>query len=147
MFRPPCILPIWNILPLELLPDITDSQILLKLLKRVSDLTEKVIQLQESNNQNAEAITELQQECQAIKTELDKIRNGDYVYLYLDSIIYWINANLQNLVANIVKYIFFGLTDDGYFAAYIPDSWDFVTFDTGFDPNDTQTFGHLILKY
>lgn len=147
MFRPPCFLPIWNILPLELLPDITDSQILFKLLKRVSDLTVKVIQLQESNNQNAEAISELQQECQAIKTEIDKIRNGDYVYLYLDSIINWIDKNLQELVARIVKYVFFGLTDDGHFAAYIPDSWDFITFDTGYNPNDPATFGHLILKY
>lgn len=29
-----------------------------------------------------------------------------------------------------VKQVFFGLTDDGYFCAYIPDSWDDITFFT-----------------
>ena len=77
---------------------------------------------------------------------LEEIKNGDYVDLYLDSIIKYIDDNLQCLVARIVKFVCFGLNDDGYFVAYIPKTWEFLEFDTGMvfgEPN----YGYLILKW
>lgn len=59
----------------------------------------------------------------------------------------WLNDNLEELVGNLVKFVFFGLTDDGYFYAYIPESWQFLQFSTGYDYNDAGTYGHLILEY
>lgn len=50
----------------------------------------------------------------------------------------------------IVTMVFFGLTDDGYFVAYIPESWDDITFYTTeldiFIPCQTE-YGHLVLAY
>ena len=46
--------------------------------------------------------------------------------------------------------VFFGLTDDGYFVAYIPDSWESVTFETtGYDTfiDLMPEYGHLVLRY
>ena len=46
--------------------------------------------------------------------------------------------------------VYFGLTDDGYFTAYIPEAWDKISFNTtGFDidvPLQPE-FGHLVLNY
>ena len=46
--------------------------------------------------------------------------------------------------------VFFGLTNDGYFVAYIPESWDEITFSTSEYDDFTPlapVFGHLILSY
>lgn len=46
--------------------------------------------------------------------------------------------------------VFFGLTDDGYFVAYIPDSWNDITFETtGYDVqlDIMPEYGHLCLSY
>ena len=83
----------------------------------------------------------------ALENEVDAIKNGEYVHLYLDSIINWIDANLQCLVARIVKFVCFGLGDDGHFKAYIPATWQFLQFDTGMNPDDSETYGHLIIKW
>lgn len=46
--------------------------------------------------------------------------------------------------------VFFGITDDGYFVAYIPESWDDITFYTTeldiFLPIQPE-YGHLVLAY
>lgn len=70
----------------------------------------------------------------------------------------WINnfdANAYNIIAKeIHKYIatmvFFGLTDDGYFVAYIPESWDEIEFRTtelDIFVDSQPEFGHLVLLY
>lgn len=50
----------------------------------------------------------------------------------------------------IATMVFFGLTDTGYFVAYIPDSWSDITFETtGYDvivPTMPE-YGHLCLAY
>lgn len=50
----------------------------------------------------------------------------------------------------IATMVFFGITDDGYFVAYIPENWDDITFNTtGLDiiiPIQPE-YGHLVLSY
>ena len=75
-----------------------------------------------------------------------QVKNGEYVHLYLDSIIAWIDANLQQLVSRIVKFVCFGLSDDGYFTAYIPATWAFLSFDTVATYDDPD-YGKLIIKW
>lgn len=81
-----------------------------------------------------------------VTEELEKVKNGDYVSLYLDSIQGWIDNNLQSLVGGIVKYVSFGLSNDGYFLAYIPATWDFIKFSTINDP-ESKLNGHLVLEW
>lgn len=58
---------------------------------------------------------------------------------------------LKELIDNyIATMVFFGLTDDGYFVAYIPDSWEDVTFfTTEYDIflEIEPEYGHLVLAY
>ena len=42
----------------------------------------------------------------------------------------WCAANLTDLVGETIHNVFFGILDDGHFVAYIPDSWDDITFNT-----------------
>lgn len=64
----------------------------------------------------------------------------------IENIKTYIDENLANFVAGIVKFVTFGLTKDGHFAAYIPEAWDFLEFTTPNDPA-SQFYGHLILAY
>lgn len=50
----------------------------------------------------------------------------------------------------IATMVFFGLTDTGYFVAYIPENWDTIHFGTtGLDVDAPMQpeFGHLVLLY
>lgn len=50
----------------------------------------------------------------------------------------------------IATMVFFGLTDNGYFVAYIPEGWDDIQFKTtGLDAYVTppMDYGHLVLEY
>lgn len=58
----------------------------------------------------------------------------------------WISQNLEWIFDNVVKQIYFGLTLDGHLVAYIPESWDDIMFDTGYDYDD-ETYGRLILRW
>lgn len=90
---------------------------------------------------------ELEKRVTELENEVDAVKNGEYVHLYLDSIVSWIDANLQCLVSRMVKFVCFGLGDDGHFKAYIPTTWQFLQFDTGLNPDDSTTYGHLIIKW
>jgi hypothetical protein len=81
-----------------------------------------------------------------INTELDNIEKGQYVQLYLNSLINWIDSNIQQLVSNIVKYVAFGIDDSGYFYADIPTTWNFLQFDTIIDASSPD-YGHLTMQW
>lgn len=57
---------------------------------------------------------------------------------------------IEEIIAEYVKMVFFGLTEDGHFVAYIPDSWSDITFSTSQYDDFTSIapdYGHLILSY
>lgn len=61
----------------------------------------------------------------------------------------WMERNAIDIVGQLVKMVFFGITDDGYFVAYIPESWDDIIFGTsGLDdfPAGVE-YGHLTLSF
>ena len=58
----------------------------------------------------------------------------------------WANENLPDLVASVVKHVFFGLNAEGYFIACVPQCWNFISFDTSLDPCD-PAYGHLKLNW
>lgn len=61
----------------------------------------------------------------------------------------WMSENALDLVGAMVKMVFFGITDEGYFVAYMPEGWDDITFNTsGYDiALAGYDFGHLVLSY
>lgn len=72
-----------------------------------------------------------------------KLKAGDFTK---DTFLEWVNTNMTDIIYQMVRFVFFGLDDDGHFAAYIPASWKFLHFDTLLDP-DKPGFGHLVVYY
>lgn len=58
----------------------------------------------------------------------------------------WIKENLDYIFEKTVKQVYFGLNEEGYFVAYIPESWDDIVFDTGIQYG-IDTYGRLILRW
>lgn len=138
--------PTVKLLPLDLSGDLTDYEFLLKLCQQMNDLLAATTELAGQVKINTEAIDALQTDVNNILTELEKVKNGDYVSLYLDSIINYIDNNLEGLVGRVVKYIIFGLSQDGHFVAMVPSTWDFIHFNTVMDYSSPQ-YGHLVLQW
>lgn len=42
----------------------------------------------------------------------------------------WLDENMENILHDAVKIVWFGLTDDGHFMAVIPENWSEIIFDT-----------------
>lgn len=61
-----------------------------------------------------------------------------------------LDAMLEVAISKAIKMVWFGLTLDGYFVAYIPSSWNEIIFNTtGYDINlaAQPEYGHLVLSY
>lgn len=72
--------------------------------------------------------------------------DGEYDEYYENVIYQWIQDNFADVISAGVKQVYFGLTSNGYFCAYIPDSWNEITFDTG-AVYGRSDYGRLILKF
>lgn len=100
-------------------------------------MTEYLNNLIDGVNIQQETIDQMLGDIDDIKKELNKIAKGDYEFIY-------------KVISNAIKNVFFGLTNAGYFVAYIPDSWDDIEFKTtGLDFEDAlePEYGHLVLVY
>lgn len=58
----------------------------------------------------------------------------------------WINQNLSYIFGQVIRQVYFGINLEGYFVAYVPQSWDDITFDTGMVYAE-DTYGRLILRW
>lgn len=90
-------------------------------------------------NIDHEAIIELQE-------QFKKFMESGFFDYYATQIEKWVNDNMERIISQAIKMVFFGLTPDGYFCAYIPSSWAGIMFDTVAD-YASENYGCLILKY
>lgn len=97
------------------------------------------------NAQNSK-IEELAKTVVQLQNDIEDLLNGEYIDNYVKALATWIDNNLQQLVAKVVKYVWFEIDESGYFIAYIPDTWDFVDFGTELDPDD-EDYGKLVLEW
>ena len=119
----------------------------------VAKVVKKLNEVIDSNNElagyvgtNTRDIAQLKEDVELLNSEFEKVKNGQYTSLYIEAMKDWIAENLINIVGQIVKFVWFGLSDDGHFVAYIPTSWRFLTFDMVADP-DSPDYGRLLLSY
>lgn len=82
------------------------------------------------------------QELQDAFTQFMESGFDDY---YKEQMIRWLDEHMQDIIKRIIGHVFFGLTSDGYFCAYIPDGWQDIIFDTGMVYGRSD-YGRLILK-
>lgn len=93
----------------------------------------------EQTNANTEAIEQIQ-------NLFDKFQESGFDDYYKEQIEQWIQDNAAIIWDKLAQMVFFGLTDDGYFCAYVPESWSDIQFDTG-AVFGTEQYGRLILRY
>lgn len=142
----------------KVLPTVYDESLSYE--QQVAKLREYVNEVIKNSNDFGEVLTELQQGLKEVNTTdqgqaddikelqetLEKIKNGEYADMYVDSMDKWVDNNMPGIVSRIVRYVSFGLTADGYFVAYIPTSWQFLQFNTIKDPCN-PLYGHLVLQW
>lgn len=87
-----------------------------------------------------------QDELEKLKAEFEKFQDSGFEDYYEKQLAQWMQDNAATLFEKLAKMVFFGLTDDGYFCAYIPDSWSDITFDTG-AVYGRSDYGRLILRF
>lgn len=112
------------------------------LIKNVKSAVDAIAALEAWKESAEGSIADLQQ-------LLADIAAGNFPEEISSAIKNWIVANFYDIVGEMSKTVWFGLTDSGYFVAYIPESWDEVTFKTtGLDyTTDLQPeYGHLVLQ-
>ena len=120
-----------KVLPLVYDNSLSYYEVLCKVVKYINDLIDS----------DKEIIAELD----ALKKELDIVKK------WIDNFDDNARAIMEEIINRyIVTMVFFGITDDGYFVAYIPESWDDITFYTTeldiFLPIEPE-YGHLVLAY
>ena len=76
------------------------------------------------------------------------ILNGNFPDAMKESLFGWVTKYTEEIIGKAIKIVTFGL-ENGYFVAYIPDSWDEITFGTtGLDDFPAgYDYGHLTLTY
>lgn len=66
---------------------------------------------------------------------------------YAEQIAAWVKANAEGIIKDMLGIgVYFGLTSDGYFCIYVPETWSEIQFDTG-AVYGTEEYGRLILRY
>lgn len=105
---------------------------------KLHKLCEYANMLGENINIDHDLINELQ-------TAFEKFMESGFDDYYKEQVQAWIDEHLNDVLRWITGHVFFGLTEDGYFCAYIPETWQFV-FDTIVD-YQSENYGRLVIKY
>lgn len=110
----------------------------------------KIVKANKDNIENLyNVFNEWADSAERIKELYQAIVSGNYPKELEDSLIKWVQENAIDIVGDMVNMVFFGLTDDGYFVAYLPETWGDIQFGTsGLDDfPDGVGYGHLTLSY
>lgn len=88
------------------------------------------------------------EELDDLAAEFEQFKESGFLDYYEEQLNAWIIEHMPDIIATYVRQVFFGLTLDGRFVAYIPvgSAWEDVIFDTGAD-YELDTYGRLILRY
>lgn len=111
-------------------------------LKHLKDFMAKVDALEDWKAKHEEEYAELKRCC-------DAMMSGNFPPAFIRSLENWLSRNALDLIGELVKMVFFGITDEGYFVAYIPESWEDIIFGTsGLDDFPAGVdYGHLTLSF
>lgn len=135
-----------RIIPLVYDDSLSYLEVLAKVVSYLNQVVEANNDIIQTLELHDEELEELKQVTAYLSEQMDKIINGEAIDIYIDALAKWIDANLQELVARTVKFVVFGLSDDGYFVADVPETWEFITWDTDMSSNNGERsplWGHL----
>ena len=84
------------------------------------------------------------EEVEQLQADFARFQDSGFEQYYEAQLHQWIQDNAAALFSEMAKLVMFGLTDDGHFCAYIPESWSDIWFDTIADYQDPN-YGCLVL--
>ena len=97
-------------------------------------------------NDSDSSLADMQDAIKELQEEFEKFKESGFDDYYAEQVEQWVKNNLDYIFGRVVKQVYFGLTQDGYFVAYIPKSWNDIIFDTGANFS-LDTYGRLILRW
>ena len=112
-------------------------------IKAICEALDKVVAYA---NKMADELNISEDELEKLAALFEEFKESGFIDYYEQQLEEWINQNMPNIIKDAIKFVMFGLTSDGYFCAYIPDSWRDITFDTG-AVYGSYTYGRLILHF
>lgn len=110
-----------------------------QLCKTVQMLIDYLNEVAEQVNLDTTAVEELE----ALFKKFQESGFEDYYEKQLER---WFNDNVDQIYKLLATQVYFGLTSDGHFCAYVPDSWSDIEFDTG-AVYGRSDYGRLILRF
>lgn len=128
----------------QILPAVYDDS--LSYYEAVCRLGDKVNEVITILNDSDNDLLEMQQAIAELQKEFQEFKENGFDDYYAQQVEEWIGDNLEYIFEHVVKQVYFGLTEQGYFVAYIPQSWNDIIFDTGM-VYSLDTYGRLILRW
>ena len=93
---------------------------------------------------------EYQEAYENFKKMLEDIENGTFPESISNAFYNWMRDNAIDIIGELAKTVFFEINNDGYWVAYVPESWADIIFNTtGLDISLAMMpeYGHLVLSY
>ena len=114
--------------------------------QRILAICEQINKLICFADYQGEKITLNRKDIDYLLDQFEQFKESGFDDYYLEQIEAWVYANMPQIVGMAMKMVFFGCTEDGHFTAYIPESWEPIVFNAGYDYSDKNTYGRLILE-
>lgn len=125
-------------------PGMYDLRWMVSQIQSLTALVQGIAKGQEAQGGNITALnTAMADLATAQKCINDRLNDGDFENC---KFLEWADKNLPAMVCEMVRFVWFGLTPDGHFCAYVPANWNWLTFNTGTDITEPE-YGHLIITY
>ena len=125
-------------------PAMYDLRWMVSQIQSLTALVQGIAKGQEAQGGNITALNSTMAElAKAQKCINDRLDEGDFEN---ESFRDWADKNLPSMITEMIHFVWFGLTDDGHFVAYVPANWTWLNFDTGVDITEPE-YGHLIIRY
>ena len=125
-------------------PGMYDLRWMVSQIQSLTALVQGIAKGQESQGGNITALNSAMADLAAAQKCInDRLNDGDFENC---KFLEWADKNLPAMVCEMVRFVWFGLTPDGHFCAYVPANWGWLTFNTGTDITEPE-YGHLIITY
>lgn len=112
-------------------------------IKAICEYLWKTICFTENTADNFQAVQDALDE---LEKEFQQFKETGFNDYYEEQVKNWVSQNLDYVFTQVAKQVYFGLNLEGYFVAYIPQSWNEIVFDTGHVYAE-DTYGRLILRW
>lgn len=113
--------------------------------QRIKHICYELCKLAKYDDYLAEQLGLTREDVEKLMADFEKFKESGFDDYYEAQVAQWIRDNMSHIFEQYTRGVYFGLTLDGHFVAYIPESWNDIIFDTGMNYT-FDTYGRLILR-